>query len=200
MLFYVIISCTTHGHQKTLIIKPLDVLFFVTFGPITLAHWWECWPMARDNRVQSHTKSYRRLKKWYLMTPCITLSIIRYGSRIKWSKRINGATPSPIHWCRSYWKGCLRVALNYGRQLSNFFYPSKIMVLFKYVKLMTVDEGDPKPPFSIATILRCRGGATSFLGLLHFTLDLNLIMLSVKQGISKYYFLCLWYDSTWDWT
>ena len=24
-------------------------------------------------------------------------------------------------------------------------------------------------------------------------------MLSVKQGGIKYYFLSLWYDSTWDW-
>ena len=25
-------------------------------------------------------------------------------------------------------------------------------------------------------------------------------MLSVKQGSIKYYFLSIWYDSTWDWT
>ena len=25
-------------------------------------------------------------------------------------------------------------------------------------------------------------------------------MLSVKQGHTKYHFLSLWYDSTWDWT
>ena len=43
-------------------------------------------------------------------------------------------------------------------------------------------------------------GATPFPGLLHFTLDLYLIMLSVKQGGIKYHFLSLWYDSTWDWT
>ena len=36
-------------------------------------------------------------------------------------------------------------------------------------------------------------GATQFPGLLHFTLDQYLIMLSVKQG-------SLWYDSTWEWT
>ena len=35
--------------------------------------------------VQSQVKSYQRLKKWYLMLPCLTLSIIRYGSRVKWS-------------------------------------------------------------------------------------------------------------------
>ena len=43
-------------------------------------------------------------------------------------------------------------------------------------------------------------GATPFPGLLHFTLDPYLIMLSVKQGSIKYHFLSLWYDSTWDWT
>ena len=41
-------------------------------------------------------------------------------------------------------------------------------------------------------------GATPFPGLLHFTLDLYLIMLSVKQGGIKYHFLSLWYDSTWE--
>ena len=45
-----------------------------------------------------------------------------------------------------------------------------------------------------------REGATPFPGLLHFTLDPYLIMLSVKQGSIKYYFLSLWYDSTWGWT
>ena len=53
-----------------------------------------------------------------------------------------------------------------------------------------VVEGDPKVPFSIAT---------PFPGLLHFTLDPHLIMLSAKQGGIKYHFLSLWYHSTWDW-
>ena len=43
-------------------------------------------------------------------------------------------------------------------------------------------------------------GTTSFPGLLHFTLDMYFIMLSVKQGGIKYHFLSLWYDWTWDWT
>ena len=46
------------------------------------------------------------------------------------------------------------------------------------VKLATVVEGDPKAPFSIATMP----------GLLCFTLDTYLIMLSVKQGSMKYHF------------
>ena len=57
--------------------------------------------------------------------------------------------------------------------------------------LATLLEGDPHAPFSIATPPRCRGGATSFPGLLHFTLDPYLIVLSVKQGGIKYHFLSL---------
>ena len=60
------------------------------------------------------------------------------------------------------------------------------------VKLVNVVEGDPKAPFSIA--------ATPFSRLPHFTLDTYLIMMSVKQGGIKYYFLSLWYHLTWDWT
>ena len=65
--------------------------------------------------VQSQVASYQRLKKWYLMPPCLTLSIIRYGSRVKWSNPGNGVAPSPTPWCSSYRKGSLRVNLDYGR-------------------------------------------------------------------------------------
>ena len=68
------------------------------------------------------------------------------------------------------------------------------------VKLATVVEGDPKAPLSIATTPRCRGGDYTFPGLLHFTLDPYLILLSVKQGGIKYHFLSLWNESTRDWT
>ena len=74
------------------------------------------------------------------------------------------------------------------------------IIIVSKVKLATVVEGDPKAPFSIATRLH-RGvgeGATPSPGLLHFTLDTYLTMLSVKQGGIKYHFLSLWYDSTWD--
>ena len=52
--------------------------------------------------------------------------------------------------------------------------------------LATVFKGDQKAPFLIP---RCvREGATPFPGLLHFTLDTYLILLSVKQGGIKYHF------------
>ena len=37
----------------------------------------ECSPLAREAKVQSQAESYQRLKKWYLMLPGLTLSIIR---------------------------------------------------------------------------------------------------------------------------
>ena len=57
--------------------------------------------------------------------------------------------------------------------------------------MATIVEGNPKAPFSIATTPRYRGGRYSFPGLLYFTLDPYLIMLSVKQGGIKYHFLSL---------
>ena len=53
---------------------------------------------------QGDLGSYQRLKKWYLMSPCLTLSIIRYGSRVKWSNPVKRAAPSPTPWCSSYQK------------------------------------------------------------------------------------------------
>ena len=47
------------------------------------------------------------------------------------------------------------------------------------MKLAAVVEGDQKAPVSIAT---------SFSGLLHFTLDTYLILLSDKEGGNKYHF------------
>ena len=52
---------------------------------LTLTWWLECSPMAPETWVQSQDESYQRLKKWYLMPPCLTLSIIMYGSRVNWS-------------------------------------------------------------------------------------------------------------------
>ena len=58
-----------------------------------------------------------KTQKWYLMPPCLTLSIVKYVSRVKWSNPGKGVTPSPTPWCSSYRKGSLRVTLDYGRQL-----------------------------------------------------------------------------------
>ena len=55
-----------------------------------------------------------KIQKWYLMPPCLTLSIIRYVSRVKWSNLRKAVAPSPTPWCNSYRKGSLRVTLDKG--------------------------------------------------------------------------------------
>ena len=77
-----------------------------------------------------------------------------------------------------------------------FTYSFRIFNLFgSKVKLVTIVEGDLKAPFSIATTPRYRGGRNSFLWIAPLTLDVYLILLSVKQWGIKYNF---WYDVTWD--
>ena len=46
--------------------------------------------MAQQTGAQFQVESYQRLKKWYLMPPRLTLNIIRYGSRVKWSNAEKG--------------------------------------------------------------------------------------------------------------
>ena len=40
--------------------------------------------------------SIQSLKKWYLVSPCLTLSIIMYRSRVKWRNPGKGVAP-PLH-------------------------------------------------------------------------------------------------------
>ena len=75
-------------------------------GPFAL--WVECSPIARETRVQSQVESYQRLKNWYLIPPCLALSMIR----VKWSNPVNGVAPFPTSRCSSYWKGSLRVTID----------------------------------------------------------------------------------------
>ena len=73
--------------------------------------------IARETGVRYHVESYQRPKKWYLMPPCLTFSIIRYGSRVKWSNARKEVAPFPTAWCSSYWKGILWVDLDNSHQL-----------------------------------------------------------------------------------
>ena len=65
-----------------------------------------------------------------------------------------------------------------------------LIYIYIYIYIVVVDR-DPKAPFFISY-------DTTFPGLLFFTLDMYLIVLSIKRGGIKYHFLSLWYDSTWD--
>ena len=88
--------------------------------------------MARETWVQSLVESYQRLRKWHLITPCLTLSIIRYRSRVKWSNPGNGVASSPTLWCSSYLKGRLGVTLNYDRQFY-FIYIYVYIYIYIYI-------------------------------------------------------------------
>ena len=90
---------------------------FLIFSHSSLAQWVECLPMVQETWVQSQFTSYQRLWKWYLIPPCLTFSIIRYISRIKWSNPGKRVASSHTPRCSSYWKGSLLVILGYGRQL-----------------------------------------------------------------------------------
>ena len=52
-----------------------------------------------------------------ILPPCLTLSNIRYVSRVKWSNLEKGLALSSTPRCSSYWKGSHLVAFDYGRQL-----------------------------------------------------------------------------------
>ena len=60
-------------------------------------------------------KKKKKKKKKRLMLPYLTLSIIKEGSRVKWSNPGNGVAPFPTPLCGSYWKGSLWVTLNKGQ-------------------------------------------------------------------------------------
>ena len=72
--------------------KELLSLFYI----LQPAYWLESLPMVRETGVQSQVELYQRLKKWYLMSPSLTLNIIRYGSRV--SEAIQGkGLHLPLH-------------------------------------------------------------------------------------------------------
>ena len=92
----------------------------------SLAEWLECLPKAWETGVQFQVELYQRLKNWYLMPPCLTLSIIRYGSRVKWSSPGKGVVCFPAPLCNSYWRGSLWVPLDYCCQQLNLWSYSKV--------------------------------------------------------------------------
>ena len=63
-----------------------------------------------------------KTQKSYFMPLCLTLSIITYGSRIKWVNPGKGEAPSPTNWCCSYRKGSLLVTLDCGCLLNLLIY------------------------------------------------------------------------------
>ena len=50
-----------------------------------------------------------KTQKMVLEPSCLTLSIIMYVSRVKWSNPRMGVAPSLTPWCSSYWNESIRV-------------------------------------------------------------------------------------------
>ena len=89
--------------------------------------------------------------------------------------------------------------LNLGFQV---FFKLKKYLSVKRITIrhcQSVIDANKYPTINTAFVDRDVGeGATPFPGLSHFTFDMYLILLSIKQGGIKYHFLSLWYDATWD--
>ena len=56
----------------------------------------ECSPMAGKTGIQYQVESYQRLKKWYLIPPCLIICIMRYFLSVKWNNPGKGVVP-PLH-------------------------------------------------------------------------------------------------------
>ena len=76
----------------------------------------------------------RVIPKTQKMPLCWTLSIVRYGSNVKWVNP--GIVPSPTPWCSSYRKRSHRVTLDYCRQL----YLLTLQILFKFEMICTNND------------------------------------------------------------
>ena len=57
--------------------KETESLLIIARNNAIRGNWVEFSPIVRETGVQSQVESYQRLKKWYLMSLCLTLRIIR---------------------------------------------------------------------------------------------------------------------------
>ena len=64
------------------------MLHFGSILNFVLALWVDYSPKVRETGVQSQVNSYQRLNEWYLMPPRLTISIVRYESRVKWCRKV----------------------------------------------------------------------------------------------------------------
>ena len=106
-----------------------------------------------------------------MIPPCLTLSNIRYVSRIKWSNPGKGVVPSPTYWCSSYWKGAF---WSPSTTVTNFTYlftklscssRSKVLGTQKYLHTHThmyikvafslLNMFDPPPTSSSYSLYKC---------------------------------------------
>ena len=99
--------CPTVLLQSLYVIVYFEVNYFQRNRPIGQVV--ERSPMGRESGVPPQFESCQKLKKSYLIPSCLTLSVIRYVSKIKWSNPGKGIAPSPTPQCSSY--------ISYSRRL-----------------------------------------------------------------------------------
>ena len=96
------------------------------------------------NGSGSHTKES---KKWYLMPPYLTLSIIKYGSRVKWVNPGKGVVPSCTLGVVAIEKGAFRSPLttvvnNYMSLVKLLmgkpYYPNYTWKMFLFIALIDI--------------------------------------------------------------
>ena len=140
---------------------------------------------ARHTHTHTHTHiSVCVFANWILLSTTLKLLKENQSIKILWY-RDNATTPSvKVLWHCQDIKG-LHFRNNTKHSCRFKMTVSGAMQHLHVNKLATIVEDDSKAPFSIATTPGCREGATPFPGLLHFTLDPYIIMLSVKQGASS---------------
>ena len=137
---FVLVVLLLHGHVWGSI-RVHHLWVCPCFSSSVLYVWFvECSPMVWETRVQSQVELYH--------VALLTLSIIRYGSRVKWSNPGKGVAPFPTPRCSSYWKGSLRVTLNKGHQL----YLSTIYIyIYIYLKLAECSQEGSEGSFFFFT-------------------------------------------------
>ena len=91
--------------------------------------------MTWETEVHYQVKSYKRLKKWYLMQLCLTLNVIRFRSRVEWSNPGKEVSLSPTHWCCSYRKRAFGLPLT---TVANFTYFIHIYIYIIYIYLYII--------------------------------------------------------------
>ena len=71
---------------------------------------------------RSSSRDGSKTQKRYLLFPCLTLTIIRYVSIVRWGKPERGVATYPLQRCSSYWPGNIQLPLDYSHQLYKYIY------------------------------------------------------------------------------
>ena len=122
------------------------------------------------------------------MLPCLTLSIIRYGSRVKWSNPGNGESPSPTPWCSCYRKGSLRVTLDCARQLI-YIYNCILQLLHRQLDFIVYNNTKALRFYQ----RRCSNSCLSQFTQLGLTYELTLYhILPMVDGLDGYMHIHMW--------